>query len=93
MQNKNQIIKNKTIFWLQVFWIFLMWFYTVHINVISTKWYSLRELQEEREVLLSREEELNLKISRSQNSSNLENNFYVKNMVTYWKDVSYFKNK
>lgn len=70
-----------------------MWFYTLHINVISTKWYDLRELQQEREILLSKEEELNLKISRAQNFNNLENNFNVQNMITYWENVSYFKKK
>ena len=93
MQNKIQVMKNKTILWLQVFWISLMWFYTLHINMISTKWYDLRKLQQEREVLLSHEEELNLKISRAQNFNNLENSYNVKNMVAYWDNISYFNKK
>ena len=93
MQNKTQVIKNKTILWLQVFWISLMWFYTLHINMISTKWYDLRKLQQEREVLLSHEEELNLKISRAQNFNNLENSYNVKNMIAYWDNVFYFNKK
>jgi len=88
MQNTKH---KKVILWLQVFWISLMWFYTMHINMSSTKWYDLRELQQEREVLLSQEEELNLKISRAQNFNNLENNSDVKNMISYWENISYFK--
>jgi hypothetical protein len=43
----------------------------------------LRELQQDREVLLSHEEELNLKISRAQNFNNLENSSDIKNMIAY----------
>jgi len=90
MQNNKH---KKAILWLQVLWISLMWFYTLHINMNSTKWYDLRELQQEREVLLSYEEELNLKISRAQNFNNLENSPDIKNMIAYWKNISYFKKK
>ena len=93
MQNTKYIIKNRTILWLQIFWVSLMWFYTLHINIISTKWYDLRELQQDREVLLSHEEELNLKISRAQNFNNLENSSDIKNMIAYWANISYFKKK
>ena len=94
MQNKNHKFFNKTILWLQILWISLMWFYTLQINSSSTKWYTLRELQEERGALMSKEEELNLKISRAQNFDNLENNEDIKNMIAYsenWKNIFYFR--
>ena len=94
MQNKNHKFFNKTILWLQVIWILLMWFYTLQINSSSTKWYTLRALQKERETLMSKEEELNLKISRAQNFDNLENNEDIKNMIAYsenWKNIFYLR--
>lgn len=91
MQNINNIIKNKAILWFQIFWIVLMWIYTLQINMTSTKWYDLRKLQEARQNLLSKEEELNLKISRAQNFNNLENNSDIQNMISYWDNVSYYK--
>jgi len=88
MQNNKY---KKAILWFQIFWITLMWFYTLQINTVSTKWYDLRKLQQEREDLLSKEEELNLKISRAQNFNNLENNLDIQNMIAYWDNISYFK--
>ena len=84
----------KIILWLQIFWVVLMWFYTFQINKSSTKWYELRQLQKERLVLLSKKEELNLKIARAQNFYNLKNNFNVQNMISYqdW-NISYFDKK
>lgn len=93
MQNKNNTAKKNTVIWLQLFSMSLMLFYTLHININSTKGYGLMELQETRSVLFSKEEELNLKISRAQNFKSLENNLITKDMKHYWNSATYYKKK
>ncbi|MCD5382512.1 hypothetical protein LR002_00075 [Candidatus Gracilibacteria bacterium] len=84
----------KIILGLQIFGVVLMGFYTFQINKSSTKGYELRQLQKERLVLLSKKEELNLKIARAQNFYNLKNNFNVQNMISYQDgNISYFDKK
>lgn len=61
----------------------LLIFYIYHINKNATMWYVLKELQEEREELLSEKEMLNLKISKSQSLSNLESDVYISDMIWY----------
>lgn len=61
----------------------LLIFYIYHVNKNATMWYFLKELQEEREELLSEKEMLNLKISKAQSLSSLENDAYIADMLWY----------
>lgn len=61
----------------------LLVFYVYHTNRNATMWYILKELQEEREELLNEKEMLNLKTSKVQSLSNLENDPYIANMNWY----------
>lgn len=91
---KKQNIKiNKLVLFVQIFWLIITWFYVVHVNKISTEWYTLKKLQEEREILLSDQESLNLKISRIQSLESLKKEVSISDMIPYEKPIFYETNK
>jgi len=88
---KQNINISKSICFIQIFWLLITGLYVFHINKISTEWYVLKELQEEKEILLLKQEDLNLKISRAQSLSILKNDASIKTMLSYQTTPLYIK--
>lgn len=90
MKKQNINISKATI-WIQIIWLIIVGFYVFQVNTTSTNWYILKDLQEKRDILLTSQEDLNLKLSRAQSLDTLKNDESIKIMISYQKNPLYVK--